>query len=299
MPEPLTLRRSKAVGQIPLAQHGEHLRGERLVELDQVHVGQRQPGPLHHLGRRRAPGRCPSSAAARRPPPSRPAGPADAGPAPPPSPAWSPCRPRRRRSGRSRCRPSPSPRDRLRPITGRSCASALERGVGAGVLVAVDHRDAVLAVAGPRPARSPRRTARSPGRRRRAGGSATRARPAPRAGSRTRGGTFSAVSIIPPGTGWFTPPAVTRPRTRRSCSIAPPARAPQRSSVEYSSVWLMLSAPPATIRSATPVCTCIAASTTACSPEPQRRSTCSPGTSTGRPASSAATRPSAGASPLA
>ncbi len=81
--------------------------------------------------------------------------------------------------------------------------------------------------------------------------------------------------------------------------MAPPERAPQRRLVEYSSVWLMLSAPPASTRSAAPVCTCMLASITACRPEPQRRSICRPGTSTGSPASSAATRPSAGASPLA
>ena len=62
MPEPLTLRRSHVgLGELPLAQHGEHLGGERLVELDQVHVGQRQPGAGERLSRWPAPGRCPSA----------------------------------------------------------------------------------------------------------------------------------------------------------------------------------------------------------------------------------------------
>jgi hypothetical protein len=44
---------------------------------------------------------------------------------------------------------------------------------------------------------------------------------------------FSAVSIIPPGTGKFAPPAVTRPRARASFSITPgPPRTPQRIAVE-------------------------------------------------------------------
>src|SRR5699024_9202656 len=47
-----------------------------------------------------------------------------------------------------------------------------------------------------------------------------------------------------------------------------------------------------------PEATCIAASMTACSPEPQRRSICRPGTSVPSLASSAATRPMTGASPL-
>ena len=44
---------------------------------------------------------------------------------------------------------------------------------------------------------------------------------------------FSAVSIIPPGTGWLMPPAVTRPRASPSCSSTPgPAFTPQRIAVE-------------------------------------------------------------------
>ena len=44
---------------------------------------------------------------------------------------------------------------------------------------------------------------------------------------------FSAVSIIPPGIGKFSPPAVTRPRARASWSNTPgPERAPQRIAVE-------------------------------------------------------------------
>jgi hypothetical protein len=59
---------------------------------------------------------------------------------------------------------------------------------------------------------------------------------------------------------------------------------------------LIDSAPPARTTSETPVCTCIAAYSTACRPEPQRRSIWIPVAVTGRPASSAATRPIAGAS---
>ena len=50
--------------------------------------------------------------------------------------------------------------------------------------------------------------------------------------------------------------------------------------------------------SAAPVWTRMQPSMTACRAEPQRRSTWTPGTSTGRPASSAATLPIAGASPF-
>src|SRR6266545_6032851 len=52
----------------------------------------------------------------------------------------------------------------------------------------------------------------------------------------------------------------------------------------------MLSTPPATITSAAPVWTSRAAVIAACMPEPQRRLTVWPGTSTGRPASSSAMR---------
>ena len=39
MPEPLTLSRSKSfVAEAPLPRHRQHLRRERLVQLDQVHV---------------------------------------------------------------------------------------------------------------------------------------------------------------------------------------------------------------------------------------------------------------------
>ena len=107
---------------------------------------------------------------------------------------------------------------------------------------------------------------------------------------------FSAVSSIPPGTGWSLPPAVTRDPDQPVLKVEAALRVPQRAWVVKYSTWLMLSAPPAMTRSATPVCTSIAPVSTACSPEPQRRSTWRPGTSTPRPASSAATRPIAGAS---
>jgi len=42
---------------------------------------------------------------------------------------------------------------------------------------------------------------------------------------------FSAVSSMPPGTGWLAPPEVTRPRASRSCSVVPAPRTPQRTSV--------------------------------------------------------------------
>ena len=57
----------------------------------------------------------------------------------------------------------------------------------------------------------------------------------------------------------------------------------------------MFSVPPARTRPWAPVLTAMAASSTACSPEPQRRSTCMPGTRAPSPASSATTRPIAGA----
>ncbi len=60
----------------------------------------------------------------------------------------------------------------------------------------------------------------------------------------------------------------------------------------------MLSTPPAITTSATPVCTIIAAVATACRPLPQRRSSCSPETSIGKPACIATQRPVQGTSPL-
>jgi hypothetical protein len=45
-----------------------------------------------------------------------------------------------------------------------------------------------------------------------------------------------------------------------------------------------------------PVATCMVALMIACNPDPHRRSSCRPPTDTGNPASSATTRPSAGAS---
>ena len=62
---------------------------------------------------------------------------------------------------------------------------------------------------------------------------------------------------------------------------------------------LIDSTPPARTAPAAPVCTIIAAVATACSPPPQRRSICSPGTAIGRSACSAAHRPMQGASELA
>jgi hypothetical protein len=53
---------------------------------------------------------------------------------------------------------------------------------------------------------------------------------------------------------------------------------------------LMLSTPPASMTSASPVRTARAASPTASSPEPQSRLTVEPGTVSGRPASSSAMR---------
>src|SRR5438309_1673252 len=58
---------------------------------------------------------------------------------------------------------------------------------------------------------------------------------------------------------------------------------------------LMLSTPPARTTSAAPVCTIMAAVTTAWSPPPQRRSTWKPGTSIGRPACRADHQPHVGA----
>ena len=99
-------------------------------------------------------------------------------------------------------------------------ASALERRVGARVLVAVDDHVPRPAARHRRPARSRRRTGRpllrGDGPLVRA---AARARPAPARRCRTPRRRFSAVSSMPPGTGKFWPPAVTRPRARRSCSV--------------------------------------------------------------------------------
>ena len=70
MPEPLTLSRSKsASAEAPLAGAGQDLGGEGLVELDEVHVGQREPGAAQRRARWPAPGRCPWSRrhARRRP----------------------------------------------------------------------------------------------------------------------------------------------------------------------------------------------------------------------------------------
>ncbi len=59
----------------------------------------------------------------------------------------------------------------------------------------------------------------------------------------------------------------------------------------------MTSTPPAITTSLNPARICMAASRTAWSPEPQRRSIWVPVTVVGSPASRAATRPMAGASP--
>ena len=49
----------RVVGQAELAQHGQRLRGERLVELDHVHLVERAARPRQHLARRRHRARCP------------------------------------------------------------------------------------------------------------------------------------------------------------------------------------------------------------------------------------------------
>ncbi len=130
---------------------------------------------------------------------------------------------------------------------------ALQARVGARVLVAVDQPGAAAAIGSPLPGRSPRRSPRARAPRRLAGASAGPARPAAPRGIPYSRRTFSAVSSMPPGTGWCLPPAFERELARRSTSIAPPDLAPQRSEVEYSSTPLMLSAPPARTRSAAPV----------------------------------------------
>ena len=48
---PLTFSRSGSIGSS--LQAGEHLRGERLVQLDEVDLIERQPGQLQHLPDRR------------------------------------------------------------------------------------------------------------------------------------------------------------------------------------------------------------------------------------------------------
>ena len=52
MPEPLGLSRSSVGVDLPLAQAGEHLGGERLVELDQVDLVEGEPGAVEGRGGR-------------------------------------------------------------------------------------------------------------------------------------------------------------------------------------------------------------------------------------------------------
>ena len=49
----------RVVGKAELAQHGEPLRGERLVQFDHVEVGDLEAEALHQLLATPAPGRCP------------------------------------------------------------------------------------------------------------------------------------------------------------------------------------------------------------------------------------------------
>ena len=65
MAPPLTFSRSGSIGQ--LAQAGEHLRGERLVELDQVDSGRASGRPASAPSGSPAPGRCRTAPARRRP----------------------------------------------------------------------------------------------------------------------------------------------------------------------------------------------------------------------------------------
>ena len=118
----------------------------------------------------------------------------------------------------------------LRPMIARSFAQALERGVRARMLVAVERALA--------PAREGTSTgtiscAKVPSLlrgHRAARASAAPARPARSARSHTARRRFSAVSIMPPGTSWWTPPAVTRgrradPRAPDSAALHAPAHA--------------------------------------------------------------------------
>ena len=276
IPEPLTLTRSKAVVEVPFAQHRQHLGGERLVELDQAEVAEAEAGALERRGGGRD-----------RPDPHR----------------------LRRHS---RHRPGDEPAQRAQAELGGALGVGDDAGGGAVVLAArVAGGDGRLRVLPPhhRPQGGERLDARvgarmlvavhrrrlaaplrhrdrddllgerrPPGRRSRGGARAAPARPAPRARSRTRGAGSPPSPASRPAPGWSRPPAVTRERTSRSCRSRPPIFVPQRASVVKYSTWLMLSAPPAMTSSQAPVCTCIAAVSTACSPEPQRRSTCAPGT---------------------
>ena len=220
MPEPLTLIRSKSlVGEAPLAGHREHLAGEGLVELDQVDVGELQPACGQRLRRRRH--RADAHRPRRHP-----------GDAPGDEPGQ---RAQAQLGGLLR---GGDDRDggavvlaagvaggdgRLGVVPAHDRAElgeGLDGRVGADVLVAVDDGVALPALHGDR-ARSRRRTGPPRRRRRPAGGCGRRTRPAPRGRSCTRARRFSAVSIMPPGTGWFRPPAVTRPRASPSCSSTP------------------------------------------------------------------------------
>ena len=62
---PLTFSRSGSIGSS--RRQAMHLRGERLVQLDEIDLVEREPGELQRLADRRAPDRCRSVPARRRP----------------------------------------------------------------------------------------------------------------------------------------------------------------------------------------------------------------------------------------
>jgi hypothetical protein len=231
MPEPLTLVPLEVgVGEAPLPGDRQHLAGEGLVELDQVDLGELDVGQRERLGGRR-----------HRPDAHR----------------------LRRDAGH---RPGHQPGQRAQPELGgllrggdhadrgavvlpagvaggdgglrvvlphdrAQLRQGLHAGVGADVLVAV-HDDLAL----PPLDRDRHDLLGEPALRGGRGGAPVAADGvlvlllAADAYSRRR---FSAVSSIPPGTGWFWPTAVTRPRARPSCSSTPgPALTPQRMAVE-------------------------------------------------------------------
>ena len=229
MPEPLTLSAVEVgCAEAPLAGHGQHLRRERLVELDEVHVGQRQPGAVERLRGRRHRADAHRARRARRRRPSDAAGPAGAARVRRPSPAvvtmqaaapsfWPLALPAVTVASGSTAQPHR-----------HAAGQRLQRRVGPRVLVGVDQtraaacgrtvdrHDLVVEAAG------------VAGRRRPAGASAARTRPAPARLIPYLRRRFSAVSSMPPGTGELPPPAVTRPGRAGRAAWRPSPRTPQR-----------------------------------------------------------------------
>ena len=266
--------RSAAPPRSQLADAGEDLRGESLVDLDQVDLVERQ------------------AAGVQRPPDRRHRPHAHVGGSTPATPIET----MRARVGAERlgrcseartrqAAPSLSV-DALPAVTvppSRNAAAGgklLERGVGAGPLVDVDHdRARRRSVTEPRPARARRRTALRASLRRRGRGSGARTAPAPRARSRSarRRSRRLAHRLGRVALGH---PRVDQPpaercvvhRLRRRAAARPPA------SARPTGARLIDSAPPARYRSPSPRRSAREAWLTASRPEAQSRLTVTPGT---------------------